>query len=190
MTALFLTLLLLVAEPFWNTKLPADWSIEEVISMLRQSPWSTVSAASSGPAIRAHVASAAPMREAEAKERQAFRTRQDQGASFEDYQEMLATGKFIALAVLLRDAIPTSDGVEARSLEHNSILHVGHRSYKLVTHFPPTAGDPYLRYIFPRAVKPGDKALLFDIYVPGIVYPQRHIEFDLREMKYRGKIEY
>ena len=51
------------------------------------------------------------------------------------------------------------------------------RRYKLVTHFPPTPGDPYLRYIFPREVKPDDKSLLFDIYIPGLDYPQRHLEF-------------
>ena len=178
------------AEPFWNAKPPADWSIEEVTAILRQSPWATVSTATRGPAIRMHVASAAPMRAAEAKERLALRRRTDPGASFEDYQEMLATGKYIALAVLLKDVLPTADGTEARSLEHDSVLHIGRRTYKLVTHFPPTAGDPYLRYIFPGEVKANDKALLFDIYVPGIPYPQRHLEFDLKEMVYQGKVAY
>lgn len=158
--------------------------------MLRHSPWATVSSATSGPAVRVHVASAAPMREAEAKERQAQRNRQDPGVNFEEYQELLKDGRYIALAVLLRDTIPIADGAEAKSLERDSLLHIGRRTYKLVTHFPPTPGDPYLRYIFPRDVKPADKALMFDIYIPGIPYPQRHLEFDLREMMYRGKVSY
>ena len=184
--ALLAPALLVAGEAFWNVKPPAEWSIEEVTAILRQSPWATVSTATMGPAIRMHLASAAPMREAEARERR-LRAPVEPGASFEEYREMIDTGRYIALAVLLRDALPVSDGIDARSLERDSILHVGRRSYKLVTYFPPTAGDPYLRYVFPREVRAGDKSLLFDIYVPGVAYPQRHTEFDLRGMEYRGR---
>ena len=130
------------------------------------------------------------MRDAEARERQALRYRLDPGANFQEYQELIETGRYIALAVFLRDAIPISDGLEAKSLETDSVLHIGRRTYKLVAHFPPTPGDPYLRYIFPSDVQAKDKALFFDIYVPGVTYPQRHIAFDLREMRYRGKLVY
>ena len=178
------------ANAFWNTKAPADWSIEEVRQMLSQSPWATVSNATMGAPLRIHLASAEPMREAEVRERQALRFRVDPGANFEEYQSMLKEERYIALAVLPRDATAISDAIESRSLEHDSMLHIGKRSYKVVTHFPPTPGDPYLRYIFPRDVKPSDRALLFDIYIPGVSYPQRHIEFDLRDMMYKGKMAY
>ena len=177
-------------SPFWNAKAPADWSAEEVRELLRQSPWATVSAATMGPRLNIHLASAEPMREAETRERLALRYPVQPGASFEEYQSMLKDGRYIALAVLLRDTTAISDGIESRSLEHDSILHVGRRHYKLVTHFPPTPGDPYLRYVFPREIKPSDKSLLFDIYIPGIDYPQRHLEFDLREMVYKGRVSY
>ena len=178
------------ASAFWNAKTPADWSIEEVRTMLRQSPWATVSAATMGTPVRVHLASAEPMREAEVKERQAWRYRVAPGANFEEYQAMLKEGRYIVLAVLLPDATFVSDAIESRSLERDSVLHIGRRTYKLITHFPPTEGDPYLRYVFPREVKPNDKALLFEVYVPGLSYPQRHLEFDLREMVYKGKLEY
>ena len=181
---------LLAADAFWISKAPADWSIEEVRELLRQSPWATVSTATTGAPIRIHLASAEPMREAEVRERQALRFRVELGPSYDEYQAMLKEGRYIVVAVLLQDATAVSDGIEAKSLEHDSILHLGRRSYKLVTHFPPTPGDPYLRYVFPREVKANDKSLLFDLYIPGIVYPQRHIQFDLREMTYKGKLAY
>lgn len=178
------------ANAFWNVKAPADWSVEEVRVILRQSPWATVSAATMGSPVRFHLASAKPMQEAEVKERQALRYRVQPGANFEDYQAMLKEGRCIVLAVLLPDATFASDAIESRSLERDSVLHIGRRAYKLLTHFPPTEGDPYLRYVFPREVKPSDKSLMFEIYVPGLSYPQRHLEFDLREMVYKGKLEY
>ena len=182
--------LLLAAEAFWNAKPPADWSIEEVRQMMLQSPWSTLSKATSGPPVHIHLASAEPMQVAEALERQAQRYRFEPGANFEDYVAMLKEGRYIVIAVLQRDLSASTDSIEAKSMERDSILHIGRRSYKLVTHFPPTAGDPYLRYVFPRDVKPNDKALHFELYIPGIVYPQRHIEFDFREMMYKGKLAY
>ena len=186
----WLTATLLAAEAFWNAKPPSDWSVEEVRQMMLRSPWSTVSTATSGAPIGVHLASAEPMQEAEVRQRQALRYRVELGASFEEYAAMLKEGRYIVVAVLLRDPTAISDAIESKSLERDSVLHVGRRTYKLVTQFPPTAGDPYLRYVFPRQVKPTDKSLNFDLYIPGVVYPQRHIEFDLREMIYKGRLAY
>ena len=182
--------LALLAEGFWNVKAPADWSIEEVRELLQRSPWATLSSATRGTALRVHLASATPIREAETRQRQALRHLEPTGPSFEEYQAMLNEGRYIVLAVYLPDASALSDGIESKSLERDSVLHIGRRAYKLVTHFPPSSGDPYLRYVFPREVKANDKALLFDVYIPGVNYPQRHIEFDLREMLYQGKLAY
>ena len=183
-------LLVLAAGAFWNTKAPAEWSVEEVAALFEQSPWGTISRTTSGPPLRIHLASAAPMREAEIRQRQMLRFRIEPGPNFEDYDELLKQGRYIALTVYLKDPLPASDAAEANSLERDSILHIGRRNYKLITHFPPTTTDPYLRYIFPRDVKSADKSLIFDVYVPGVIYPQRHIEFDLRDMKYRGQPAY
>jgi hypothetical protein len=178
------------ANAFWNTKAPADWSIEEMRLILQQSPWATVSHATLSVPIPIHLGSAEPMREAELRERQASRYRVEPGASFEEYQAMLAEGKYIVLAVTMRDSSALADAIESKSLEKDSIMYAGRRAYKLVTVFPPTPGDPYIRYVFPREVRPNDKSLNFDIYIPGVNYPQRHIEFDLKEMMYRGKLSY
>ena len=80
-------------SPFWNAKAPADWSAEEVRELLRQSPWATVSAATMGPRLNIHLASAEPMREAETRERLALRYPVQPGASFEEYQSMLKDGR-------------------------------------------------------------------------------------------------
>lgn len=154
------------------------------------SPWAMVSRAERGGTAVVHLASAEPIQLAEAKERQARRHRADAGPNFEEYQALLKEGRYIVVAVLVRDPTAVSDSIESKSLERDSVLHIGRRTYKLVTHFPPTEGDPYLRYIFPREAKPNDKSLNFDLYIPGIVFPQRHIEFDLREMQYKGKLAY
>jgi hypothetical protein len=178
------------ANAFWNTKAPADWTIEEVREILQRSPWAAISPTPRGAALRMHIASAEPMRAAETRERQATRYRVEPGPNFEEYQAMLNEGHSIVLAVYVPNLLAISDAEESRSLEHDSVMHVGRRSYKLVTNFPPTPGDPYLRYVFPREVKPGDKSLSFDIYVPGYTYPERHVEFDLREMTYKGQPAY
>jgi hypothetical protein len=181
---------LLLADSFWNVKAPADWTGEEVREILLHSPWATVSKATMGVALPIHVASAEPMIEAESRERQTRRYPVEPGPSFEEYQALLKEGHSIALAVLIPDPLAMSDAIESKSLEKDSVLHVGKRTYKLITNFPPSSGDPYLRYIFPRDVRPGDKALLFDVYIPGVIYPQRHVEFDLKDMVYRGKLAY
>jgi hypothetical protein len=177
-------------DAFWNVKPPSEWSAEEVREILQHSPWATVSKATMGGPLKIHLASAEPMIEAEIRERQARRYKVEPGPSFEEYQALIKEGNSIALAVLIPDPVAMSDAIESRSLERDSVLHVGKRTYKLVTYFPPNPGDPYLRYVFPREVKPGDKSLMFDIYIPGIAYPQRHIEFDLKEMVYKGRPTY
>jgi hypothetical protein len=191
---LWLAAALLIAaageNSFWNSKAPADWSIEEVRLLLQQSPWATVSRATLNAPIPIHVATAEPMRIAEAKERVASRYHVEPGASFEEYEGMVAEGKYIVLAVAMRDSSAMADAIESKSLEKDSVLYAGKRAYKLITVFPPTPGDPYIRYVFPRDVRPGDKSLSFDVYIPGVNYPQRHLEFDLREMIYKGKPSY
>jgi hypothetical protein len=182
--------LLLLWCHFWDEKSPADWTIEEVQRMLLESPWATVSHAALSPPLPIHVASAEPMIEAEARERQAGRRQGAPGPSFDEYQELVRSGRYIALAVYMPDDRAISDLEESRSLERDSLLHIGKRAYKLYTYFPPSPSDPYLRYLFPRDVKPGDKMLSFDIYVPGAGTPQRHPMFSLKEMMYKGKPSY
>ena len=43
--------------------------------------------------------------------------------------------------------------------------------------------------IFPRAVKPADKAVLFRLYLGGLKFPEREIEFRTKDLTYQGKLE-
>ena len=181
---------LLFLAHFWDVKAPVEWSVEEVRKLLVESPWATVSTASLSRPVPMHVASAQPMIEAELRERQSARVTGSLGPNFDDYGELLKSGKYIALAVFMPNDQPISDLQESRSLERDSALHIGKRTYREYTYFPPSASDPYLRYLFPRDVRPGDKTLAFDVYVPGVSSPQRHALFALKDMIDQGKPSY
>jgi hypothetical protein len=43
--------------------------------------------------------------------------------------------------------------------------------------------------IFPRAVKPSDKSVLFRLYLGGLKFPEREIEFRVKDLTYQGKLE-
>ena len=69
------------------------------------------------------------------------------------------------------------------------VMIVGKKTYGIVGHFPPTPSDPVLRLIFPRAVKPTDKTVLFRLYLGGLNFPEREAEFHVKELTYQGKLE-
>ena len=183
-------LLIFLLAHFWDEKPPGDWTIEEVRVFLTNSPWATVSRAAMSSPLPVHIASAEPMIQAEARERKAMRREGGLGPNFEDYQDLVRSGKYITLAVLMLEDQAISDSQESRSLERDSFLHVGKRSYKVYTYFPPSPSDPYLRYVFPRDVRLTDKLLAFDIYIPGAASPQRHLLFPLKDLMYHGKPAY
>jgi hypothetical protein len=56
-------------------------------------------------------------------------------------------------------------------------------------HFPPTAGDRFLRLAFPREVQATDKTVVFDLYLPGVPNPYREAEFQVKDMLVNGKLE-
>ena len=66
---------------------------------------------------------------------------------------------------------------------------VGRKKYKMTGHFPPSAGDPYLRIAFPREVTAADKSVNFELYVPGVGIPFRSVEFRVKDMTVKGKLE-
>jgi hypothetical protein len=45
-----------------------------------------------------------------------------------------------------------------------------------------------LRLIFPRKVEASDKTVLFGLYVPGIAFPEREVEFKVKDLFYQGKL--
>jgi hypothetical protein len=66
---------------------------------------------------------------------------------------------------------------------------VGRKRLKMTGHFPPSPSDPYLRMAFPRQVTVNDKTVSFELYLPGVAIPFRAIQFTLKDMLVRGKLE-
>ncbi len=189
-------LLALLAGPFWETKSPREWTAEELAQMFHDSPWAQVITVQAPAAIRGgvpvYLATAEPMREAEAEaRRRAKKPGTAEEAGDEDYQEFLKEnpGKHIVLAVRLPDPMALSDARESSRMEEECILKIGRRKYRMVGHFPPTPRDPWLRLIYPRALEPQDKRLSFELYLPSAPSPYRQAEFSLRDLTYRGKPE-
>jgi hypothetical protein len=186
MTSLCL-LMALMAAPFWNTKLPNEWTPEELNQLMRDSPW----ARDSGTQI--YLASARPMREAERRLNIAQPKSSPNGEIQDDsdYLEFLRenSGKYIIVAIRLPDPNALAETEEARFMEEKCVLKVGRKRYKMTGHFPPTPSDPYLRLIYPRAVDASVKRFSLELYLPSVAGPFRIVEFDLKEMVYKGILE-
>jgi hypothetical protein len=73
-------------------------------------------------------------------------------------------------------------------MEEESVMLVGHKTFKMVGHFPPTGADPVLRLVFPREVETSDKTVVFRLYLPGMEFPDREVEFPTKELMYHGKL--
>ena len=68
-------------------------------------------------------------------------------------------------------------------------MHIGRKDYQILGYFPPTPSDPVLRLIFPRAVKPADREIVFRLYLPGLNFPDREAVFAVKDLTYQGKLE-
>lgn len=184
---LFLFAFAAAAEaPFWDVKPASEWTEQEMNTLLTASPW--VQAAGTAPVI---LASAKPVREAEAI---LFKRASDLGersAGEEDYRQYIEKypGKHIVLAV--RAGIDDlADAKEVKYMEKECYLRLGKKKIRMVGHFPPTPADPYLRMLFPRVPLEGVKVLNFGLYLPGILKPFRDVQFFLSDLNYRGQLEY
>jgi len=109
----------------------------------------------------------------------------------EEYREWLEANRASQIVVAL--SIPNltvfSDEREVRRMEEESYLQVGRKKIKMTGHFAPSSGDPYLRLAFPREVRPSDKSIVLQLYLPGIAIPYRQAEFFVKEMIVNGKLE-
>jgi hypothetical protein len=65
---------------------------------------------------------------------------------------------------------------------------IGKKTYKIVGHFPPTKDDPVLRLVFPREAESTDKNVIFHLYLPGVPFPERELEFRVKDLIYHGKL--
>lgn len=183
----------LAADAWWNQKPPEAWSVEEVREILESSPWARTLEVKGGGTIRVHLASALPMREAEKRERTFDRRTGAPDGSFAEYLAMIEEGKYLVLAVRVpadaREAF--SDAGRVSDLQKDSRLRAGKKSHPLVTFFPPSSSDPYLRLVFDRPTSiEKEKSLDIEFVVPGISDPYRRASFYTKELRYRDRIEY
>jgi hypothetical protein len=182
----------LLAPPFWEVRPPSAWTVEEIRQLLSDSPWAQAAKAPrEEQGILVYLATARPVREAEER-RLGGGLRPGAESSAGEYRKFLRenAGKVIVLAVQLPLAAILQRAPDIPRMEQESVLKIGRRKYHMTGHFPPAPGDPYLRLVFPREVRPDDKTLNFELCLPGLPAPYRWAQFRLSQMKYRGEAEY
>jgi hypothetical protein len=196
-----LAVLLMYTASFWETKAPADWTDEELLKLFTDSPWAQMAEAAmqkeshgSG-GVQVFLATAGPMQEAE-KERQRRYVRKSNRPVVEspmDTEYRLWLEDNHATQIVLAVRVPWTkdfgDAGEVKRMEEESIMRVGRKKYKMTGHFPPTQNDVYLRMAFPRQVAESDKSVVFELYVPGLTPPFRTVEFRVKDMVVKGKLE-
>ncbi len=173
----------LLAAPFWETKAPADWTETQIQQLLHDSPWAEM--ADPRPAVQVYLATAQPLREAEAE--LARRRGKPLNPEYIDYLGGEGANKLV-VAIAFKNFTALADADEARRMEDESVMRVGRREYKMEGHFPPVPSDPFLRLIYPRVATDRDKTVAFELYLPGYG-PYHQAEFRLRDMLYKGKLE-
>jgi len=179
-------LLLLLAQPFWETKPPDKWSDAEIDAVRHSSPW--VQAVGPPPELLVWLATAEPIEEAEAEAR--LRPHRTEKEPDPDYAAYLAENR--ESSFVLAVAYPTLKDLghagEDRRMEQECQMIVGRKTYRIVGYFPPTPSDPVLRLVFPRVVKPEDRAVTFRLYLAGLNFPERELEFRVKDLLYHGKL--
>jgi len=108
-----------------------------------------------------------------------------------DYADFLRLNreKVLVLAIPWGQPARFGTAAERKRMEAESVMLAGRKTWQLVGHFPPSPSDPVLRLVFPREVQPTDKSVLFRLYLPGISFPEREVEFRTRDLMYHGKLE-
>jgi hypothetical protein len=182
-----LPLLFFLAQPFWEAKPPEKWSDREIEFLLHNSPWAmTIGPA---PEIVVYFATARPIEDAEAELR--VRTRNPLREPDPDYAAYLSENrdKNLVLAIPYPKLTGLGKAEEEQKLEKESVMVIGRKTYHMIGHFPPTPSDPVLRLVFPRETQPTDKRVTFRLYIPGIEFPDREAEFEVKELIYHGRLE-
>ena len=179
-------LFLFLAQPFWETKPPDQWTAKEIEELRSDSPWAQ--RVGPVPAIMIYLATAAPIEDAEGEAR--LRTRNPLDEPDPDYLDYLRENRDTSLVVAIPYSKKAAFGkpMDLHRMEEESLMLVGHKTYKMVGHFPPTATDPVLRLVFPREVDSSDRTVVFRLYLPGVEFPDREVEFRTKDLTYHGKL--
>jgi hypothetical protein len=189
---IWLAVLWLFAGPFWESKAPSDWTQDELVQIFTDSPWAQpLTGPPNAPPIPAYIASAGPMEQAERERERRMKKKPGNDPLAEEYRVWLEDNRAtqIVLAIPVADFKAFANAGDTRRMEDESIMRVGRKKIKMTGHFPPSASDPYLRLAFPREVTASDKTVIFELYVPGIPIPFRSVEFRVKDMILRGKLE-
>ena len=175
-----------LAQPFWEANPPERWTAREIEEIRHDSPWAQ--RVGPDPQIVIYLATAAPIEEAEAEAR--VRAKNPLDEPDPDYLDFLRENRETRLVV----AVPYSKKgafakpEELHRMEEESLMVVGHKTYKMAGHFPPTGADPVLRLVFPREAEASDKTVVFRLYLPGVEFPDREVEFRTKDLMYHGKL--
>jgi len=176
-------LLAWLAAPFWETTAPKDWTDEQIQLLLNDSPWAQ--AADPKPTVQIYLATATPVREAEAE----LARRNDKPIG-DDYVDFVRDegSRNVVLAIAYTNWTALEDAGESRRMQDESVMKIGRKKYQITGHFPPTKSDKFLRLVYPRVVTDTDKSIVFELYLPGNG-PYHEAEFRVRDMVYKGKLE-
>ena len=181
-----LPLLFFLAQPFWETRPPEKWTSLEIDSILTNSPWAQATGPS--PEVLVYLATAQPIEDPEGELR--LRKKDPLPEPDPDYASFISENhdKAIVLAIPYPVLSGLGKAEEAHSLEEESVMIVGRKTYKIVGYFPPMRSDPVLRLVFPREVQPTDKTVVFRLYLAGISFPEREVQFRVKDLMYHGKL--
>ena len=181
-----LPLFFFLAQPFWETKPPDKWSELEIDTLLHASPWAQTTGPS--PEMLVYLDTAQPIEDAEEELR--LRSKNPPPAREPDYAYYLSEnrGKAIVIAIPYPARAGLGKPEELQSLEEESLMVVGRKSYQIIGYFPPMPSDPVLRLVFPREVQPTDKTVVFRLYLAGISFPEREVQFRVKDLMYHGRL--
>ena len=195
--------LLLFAEPFWQTRPPSEWNDIELAQFLADSPWAQMAAppgkTGTAPAVQIYLATAGPVQRAvaERNRRLALRRSDDAKVAAEDPlgEEFAAwfadnRAEQIIVAARIGNNNAFSSESETRHMQQDSAMDLGRYKVKMSGYFPPTRSDPHLYLAFPRGqVSPADKTVTFELYLPGVSGPFRTVQFKVKDLLVNGKLE-
>jgi hypothetical protein len=196
---LFAILLMFVAS-FWETKAPADWSDDELLRIFTESPWGQMVNATNvkdtpGTPVQIYLASAGPMLEAEKERRRRYVRKANapveetpMEAEYRIWMEDNHATQ-IVVAIRINRSKDFDDASQTKRMENDSFMQVGRKKFKMTGNFPPTQHDTYLRLAFPREVQASDKRVTFELYLPGVSPPYRTVQFEVKDLMVKGKLE-
>jgi len=184
-------LLFFLRQPFWEAKPPEKWTDAEIGIIRTNSPWAQ--RVGTLPQVSTiYLATAAPIEAAEAELRLRFKKNLNPVPELDpDYLDYISEHRddSIVLAVTYPTLAGTGRAEESKRMEEETVMIVGRKEYKIIGHFPPTPSQPVLRLIFPRLVKASDKNVVFRLFLAGLKFPERELEFRVKDLMFQGRLE-